>query len=89
MRLDPVGLEYTIVAVTCFFAQQSGAVKRRSGTRVSPPRACLRRIRCSEVDLRRPGAGLGRGDLPKGAVRTGRVVVAEVVGQHPAQVALI
>jgi hypothetical protein len=42
-----------------------------------------------EVDLRRPGAGLGRGELPKGAVRPGRVVVAEVVGQHPAQVALI
>jgi hypothetical protein len=29
-----VGLEYTIVAVTCFFSQQPGAVTRRSGTRV-------------------------------------------------------
>ncbi len=28
-----VGLEYTIGTVTCFFSQQSGAVKRRSGTR--------------------------------------------------------
>jgi hypothetical protein len=27
------GLEYAIVAVTCFFSQQGGAVRRRSGTR--------------------------------------------------------
>ncbi len=30
---QPVGLEYTIVAATCFFSQQGGAVRRRSGTR--------------------------------------------------------
>jgi hypothetical protein len=30
---DPVGLEYAIVALTCFFSQQGGAVRRRSGTR--------------------------------------------------------
>jgi hypothetical protein len=30
---DRVGLEYTIGTVTCFFSQQGGAVKRRSGTR--------------------------------------------------------
>jgi hypothetical protein len=30
---DRVGLEYAIVAVTCFFSQQGGAVRRRSGTR--------------------------------------------------------
>jgi len=30
---DPVGLEYTIVAVTCGFAWQHGVVRRRSGTR--------------------------------------------------------
>ena len=29
-----VGLENTIVEVTCFFSQQRGAVTRRSGTRV-------------------------------------------------------
>jgi hypothetical protein len=28
-----VGLEYTIMAVTCFFSQQGGAVRRRSGIR--------------------------------------------------------
>ena len=28
-----VGLEYTIVAVTCSFSQQGVAVRRRSGTR--------------------------------------------------------
>jgi transposase len=31
--IDPVGLEYTIMAVTCFFSQQGGAVRRRSGIR--------------------------------------------------------
>ena len=31
--LDPVGLEYAIVAVTCSFSQQGVAVRRRSGTR--------------------------------------------------------
>ena len=30
---EPVGLEYTIMAVTCFFSQRGGAVRRRSGTR--------------------------------------------------------
>ena len=31
---DPVGLEYSIVAVTCFFSWQRGPVMQRSGTRV-------------------------------------------------------
>jgi hypothetical protein len=30
---DPVGLEYSIAAVTCFFSEQREAVMRRSGTR--------------------------------------------------------
>jgi hypothetical protein len=34
VRFTPVGLEYAIVAVACFFSQQPGAVTRRSGTRV-------------------------------------------------------
>jgi len=42
-----------------------------------------------EVDLLRPGADLGRGDLVKGTVRPGCVVVAQVLGQHPAHVVLI
>jgi hypothetical protein len=33
-RSDAVGLENTIVAVTCFFSQEPGAVTRGSGTRV-------------------------------------------------------
>jgi glucose-6-phosphate-specific signal transduction histidine kinase len=31
---EPVGLEYTIVTVTCYFSQRRGVVRRRSGTRV-------------------------------------------------------
>jgi hypothetical protein len=38
-----------------------------------------------EVDLLRPGADLGQGDLVKGTVRPGCVVVAQVLDQHPAQ----
>jgi len=38
-----------------------------------------------EVDLLRPGAGLGRGELAKGTVRPDGVVVPQVLGQHPAQ----
>jgi hypothetical protein len=30
----PVGLEYTVVTVTCYFSQRRGAVRRRSGIRV-------------------------------------------------------
>ena len=36
-----------------------------------------------------PGIGLGRGELAEGTVRPGGVVVPQVLGQHPAQVALI
>lgn len=43
-----------------------------------------------EVDrLGRAGVGLGRGELAGGAVRPGRVVVRQVLGQHPAQVLLV
>ena len=42
-----------------------------------------------EVDLRRPGVGLGRGELPRGAVRPGGVVMLKVHGQYLAQMALI
>jgi hypothetical protein len=38
-----------------------------------------------EVDLLRPGAGLGRGELAKGTVRPDGVVVPQVLGQRPAQ----
>jgi hypothetical protein len=37
--------------------------------------------------FRLPGVGLGRGELAKGTVRTGSVVVLQVLGQHPSQVA--
>ena len=43
-----------------------------------------------EVDrLGRAGRCLSRGQLAEGAVRPGRVVVRQVLGQHPAQVLLI
>ena len=42
-----------------------------------------------EVDLRWPGVSLSGCELPKGTVRPGGVVVAQVVGQHPAQMVLI
>jgi hypothetical protein len=42
-----------------------------------------------EVDLRWPGVSLSRRELAKGTVRPGRVVVAQVRGQHLAQMELI
>ena len=42
-----------------------------------------------EVDLRWPGVSLNRCELAEGTVRLGCVVVAQVPGQHPAQVVLI
>jgi hypothetical protein len=39
--------------------------------------------------LRRPGAGLGRGELAEGTVRPGSVVVRQVLGEYLAQVVLI
>ena len=45
---DGVGLEYAIVAVTCFFSQQPGALDAAIWySCMSPPRTCLRRIRYS------------------------------------------
>ena len=43
----------------------------------------------SEVDLRWPGVSLSRRELAQGTVRPGCVVVAQVFGQHPAQMVLI
>jgi hypothetical protein len=43
----------------------------------------------SEVDLRRPGVSLSRCELAEGTVRPGCVVVAQVFGNHLAQVVLI
>jgi len=42
-----------------------------------------------EVHLQRPGVRLSRCELAEGAVRPGRVVVAQVFGEHMAQVVLI
>jgi hypothetical protein len=36
-----------------------------------------------------PGIGLGRGELAEGTVRSGSVIVPQVLGQHPSQVVLI
>jgi hypothetical protein len=38
-----------------------------------------------KVDMRWPGAGLSRGELAEGTARSGCVVVAQVLGQHLAQ----
>ena len=43
----------------------------------------------SEVDLRRRGVSLSRCELAEGTVRPGCVVVAQVFGEHLAQVVLI
>jgi hypothetical protein len=44
---EPVGLEYTIRAVTCFFPYGCGACHAAIWySYVSPPRTCFRRIRC-------------------------------------------
>jgi hypothetical protein len=65
-----VGLEYAIVAVTCFFSLRPELSRRdlvlvcESAEDLSSADPVL-----GEVDLRRPGAGLGRGELAKGAVR--------------------
>ncbi len=45
--VDLVGLEYTIVAVTCFFSQQPGCQAAIWYSCVSPPRTCFRWARCS------------------------------------------
>ena len=42
-----------------------------------------------EVDLRRPGVSLSRCELAGGTARPGCVVVPQVLGQYPAQMALI
>ena len=80
-----VGLEYTTVAVTCFFSQHVG-----------PSDSDLVLVRESaedlfsadpvpgQVDLRRPGVSLSRGELAEGTVRPGGVVMLKVFGQHPA-----
>ena len=44
----------------------------------------------AEVDrFRRIGVSLSRGELAEGTVRPGLVIVPQVLGQHPSQVALI
>src|SRR5207247_4497035 len=42
-----------------------------------------------EVDLRWPGASLSGCELAKGSVRSGCVVVQQVVGKYPARVMLV
>lgn len=88
---DPVGLEYTIVAATCFFSQH-----------VRPLGSDLVLVRESAEDLfaadpvlgkvdwlRRPGVSLSRRELAEGTVRPSCVVVPQVLGQHLAQMVFI
>ena len=44
---EPVGLEYTIMAVTCFFSQQAGRQAAIWYSCVSQPKTCFRRVRYS------------------------------------------
>ena len=45
---DPVGLEYTIMAMTCVFSRRRVVCQAAIWYLwVSPPRTCFRRIRCS------------------------------------------
>jgi hypothetical protein len=87
---DLVGLEYTIVAVTCVFWYQlklSGSdlvFARKPAEDLLSADPVL-----SEVDLRWSGAGLSGCELAEGTVRPGGVVMPQVLGQHPAQVVLI
>ena len=87
---EPVGLEYTIVAVTCVFWYQlelSGGdlvLVRKPAEDLLSADPVL-----SEVDLRWSGAGLSGCELAEGTVRPGGVVMPQVLGQHPAQVVLI
>ena len=87
---DHVGLEYTIVTVTCFFWQRGGAsggdlvLVRESAEDLFSVDPVL-----GEVDLRWPGASLSGCELAEDTVGPGCVVVQQVFGQHPAQMVLI
>ncbi len=85
-----MGLEYTIVAVTCFFSHQGGGsggdlvFVRESVEDLFPADPVL-----GEVDLRWPGGSLSRRELVQGTVRPRGVVVLKVFGQHQAQMVLV
>ena len=85
-----MGLEYTIVAVTCFFSQRVGpsggglVLVDESAEDLFPADPVL-----GEVDLRWPGAGSRGCELAERPVRPGCVVVQQVFGQYPAQLVLI
>ena len=85
-----MGLEYTIVAVTCSFSQRAGpsggdlVFVDESAEDLFPADPVL-----GEVDLRWPGAGSRGCELAERPVRPGCVVVQQVFVQHPAQVVLV
>ena len=85
-----VGLEYTIMAVTCSLCSSlelSGGdlvLVREPAEDLFPADPML-----GEVDLRRPGVSLSRCELAEGTVRAGCVVMPQVFGQYPAQMVLI
>jgi hypothetical protein len=85
-----VGLEYTNVAVSCYFSQSA---RMSSGDLILVREAAEDPLSAdpvlSEVDPRWPGVGLSRWHLAQGAVRAECVVVEQVFGQYPAQVLLI
>jgi hypothetical protein len=86
----PVGLEYTIVAVTCLFSWRRG-LSGGDLVFVCEPAEDLFAADpvVGEVDLRWPGVRLSRRKLAEGTVGPGRVVMPQVFGQHLSQVVLI
>lgn len=78
---EPVGLEYTIRAVTCVFCELLG-LSGGDLILVGEPAEDLFSTYpvLGEVDLRWPRACLGRCELAEGAVRPGVVVVLQVFG---------
>ena len=85
-----VGLEYTIVMMTCIFSNGMGYQAVIWYSCVSPPRTCFLWIRVlGEVHLRGWGVGLSGCELAKSTVRSRGVVVRQVLSQHLAQVVML
>jgi len=81
-----VGLEYTIVVVTCEYSGVSGGDLVLVGESAEDLFSADPVI--FEVDLRWLGTGLSGWELVEGAVRPGGVVMRQVLGQYLAQVVL-
>ena len=85
-----VGLEFTIIALTCGFSLRPGLSAGDVVLAREPAEDLFSAdLVLAGVDLSWPGVSLCRCELTEGTVRPGGVVVLQVFGQHPAQVVLI